>query len=682
LIRLLRNIALYLLAACLSAAGLLAGPARGQMSIARIQISQVDASAFPEVRLRAILRDGNTNPVSLTDARQSLELVETILGESRLVSQGDSYTISDVRAGVQVLFVVDIGQGINVSTLTGQSRLEDMKDILDALLSSLENGDSAGLMVVRGAEVRFLQPLTAELELLPQAMLSLPVDANGPSDSPQALEDALDELGGDALHGSLVQTVVFLSANIQQGSQRLPVISNTALRRDKVFIHTILVRKEEADLNQDFAAPLKALAANTGGSYIHYTEPGSITPLQAWLSGQRQQTAFSYRTERSDSAPRTLELRTRSSGVSLVSDSASYQVSPQPPRVIIEQPATNSEIRRLPAPGQTDPAQAEPLTALVTARVEWPDGYPRAITQAQLWVADLLTGPPLPNPGQEIRFTWDLTPYRTPGSLAVRLQVQVQDELGMQSLSDPAVIRLSLDLPAAASPTLPPASPVQATPAPLPPQPGGDDCSGLSGAQSAACRLVSLSLATWISILSLGVAALALALAYYYRDRLGKAGDSALDIMRQTFSRLATPASAELSATLEVLRGDDSLYGKRIPLYARTATPAGRSPQEAELVFDMYNDHSMVSRRHCEFREENGNFYVRDLGSTHGTFVNGMRLPEGGRGQALRDGDQIELGPVDRGGVLLRFRQSRPGAGRPPSKEEDNPYATRPGRPV
>ncbi len=49
-----------------------------------------------------------------------------------------------------------------------------------------------------------------------------------------------------------------------------------------------------------------------------------------------------------------------------------------------------------------------------------------------------------------------------------------------------------------------------------------------------------------------------------------------------------------------------------------------------------------VSRRHAEVAREGGRFYIKDLGSTNGTFVNGRRVSR----QLLADGDLIGLGKV------------------------------------
>jgi pSer/pThr/pTyr-binding forkhead associated (FHA) protein len=49
----------------------------------------------------------------------------------------------------------------------------------------------------------------------------------------------------------------------------------------------------------------------------------------------------------------------------------------------------------------------------------------------------------------------------------------------------------------------------------------------------------------------------------------------------------------------------------------------GRGPDAGIRLADPW-----VSRRHCEIDEINGTLVVRDLGSRHGTFVNGRRVTE------------------------------------------------------
>jgi len=60
-----------------------------------------------------------------------------------------------------------------------------------------------------------------------------------------------------------------------------------------------------------------------------------------------------------------------------------------------------------------------------------------------------------------------------------------------------------------------------------------------------------------------------------------------------------------------------------------------------EAGVDLIISRSSVSRRHAEvIRDQRGTWFVRDLGSTNGTFVNERKVEYEG----LRDGDQLRLG--------------------------------------
>lgn len=67
---------------------------------------------------------------------------------------------------------------------------------------------------------------------------------------------------------------------------------------------------------------------------------------------------------------------------------------------------------------------------------------------------------------------------------------------------------------------------------------------------------------------------------------------------------------------------------------------------------DIHLDHSSISKVHCAIARTDGLLYIRDLGSTNGTKVNGQRVTRG----ALLPGDelafakikfQVHLGPGD-----------------------------------
>ncbi|MEY2724218.1 MAG: hypothetical protein RLZZ458_85 [Planctomycetota bacterium] len=67
-------------------------------------------------------------------------------------------------------------------------------------------------------------------------------------------------------------------------------------------------------------------------------------------------------------------------------------------------------------------------------------------------------------------------------------------------------------------------------------------------------------------------------------------------------------------------------------------TVVGRSARHCDLILD----HSSISKQHCMLVKTDGLVYIRDLGSTNGTRVNGQRVTRG----ALLPGDTLSFASV------------------------------------
>ncbi|CNW48664.1 Conserved protein of uncharacterised function with Fha domain [Mycobacterium tuberculosis] len=86
------------------------------------------------------------------------------------------------------------------------------------------------------------------------------------------------------------------------------------------------------------------------------------------------------------------------------------------------------------------------------------------------------------------------------------------------------------------------------------------------------------------------------------------------------------------SALLVVKRGPNA--GSRV-LLDQAITSAGRHPDS-----DIFLDDVTVSRRHAEFRLENNEFNVVDVGSLNGTYVNREPVDSA----VLANGDEVQIG--------------------------------------
>jgi len=70
-------------------------------------------------------------------------------------------------------------------------------------------------------------------------------------------------------------------------------------------------------------------------------------------------------------------------------------------------------------------------------------------------------------------------------------------------------------------------------------------------------------------------------------------------------------------------------------LIDKDVTTAGRHPES-----DIFLDDVTVSRRHVEFRRSDGRFYVHDVGSLNGTYVNRQRVED----TELANEDELQIG--------------------------------------
>ena len=70
-----------------------------------------------------------------------------------------------------------------------------------------------------------------------------------------------------------------------------------------------------------------------------------------------------------------------------------------------------------------------------------------------------------------------------------------------------------------------------------------------------------------------------------------------------------------------------------------------------DVDLDAFDSDAKVSRRHARIRRTSGAYYIEDLGSTNGTYVNRGRRLLPGNTETLNDGDEVIVGKT-----FLRFQ--------------------------
>lgn len=95
------------------------------------------------------------------------------------------------------------------------------------------------------------------------------------------------------------------------------------------------------------------------------------------------------------------------------------------------------------------------------------------------------------------------------------------------------------------------------------------------------------------------------------------------------------PVGAEPVASFALIGVEGPASGKRYPLPPGAELVAGREAPDINLAGD-----SAASRRHAAFRATPTGVEVRDLNSTNGTYVNGVKITA----MALHEGDTVRIG--------------------------------------
>ena len=80
--------------------------------------------------------------------------------------------------------------------------------------------------------------------------------------------------------------------------------------------------------------------------------------------------------------------------------------------------------------------------------------------------------------------------------------------------------------------------------------------------------------------------------------------------------------------------------------------PNDRVPPDIDV--SGFKDSEVVSRVHADIRVEGDSYYIEDVGSSNGTYVNNIPLASGNR-HKLRSGDRIALGKGDKVSFIVQI---------------------------
>ncbi|MGM9619736.1 MAG: trypsin-like peptidase domain-containing protein [Oscillospiraceae bacterium] len=153
----------------------------------------------------------------------------------------------------------------------------------------------------------------------------------------------------------------------------------------------------------------------------------------------------------------------------------------------------------------------------------------------------------------------------------------------------------------------------------------------------------------WIALAVAAAAVIAVVLLVVLKKKKGPQEQKAAPAVPASAS---APASGDSGFRIQGVSG--ALEDKRFMIGRRDAVILGRDPQQCGVVFPANTPG--VSARHCAVWYEDGCVYIKDLGSSHGTFLAPGRRLAAEQAVQLRPGEAFFLGSQEQSFVIAERR--------------------------
>ncbi len=584
----------------------------------RLQITDVDASEFPLVRVTLLTADEQSAPIS--------DLSPLTLRENSTLVTDLSF--EKIPTGVDVTFVIDANPDIaGVDDETGLSRREKVQDSIRRFAESYMNPDGLDRVsiIVPGADGQsgqfLLQDETSPAGVVAAIEAYDPVSLR-PTPLNAMLTQALDQVQERAESDRVHSLLLFSDGRRLSEQLSYPLLTTQANDSGTPIYAAILgAVADETEIDN-----VRRLYEPTRAAYVHMPAASDTDPIYEILQQQGEQVQLSYRSGQRQNGQSQVDINLGSA-----SASGSFELELQPPEVRLG--GEDFQINRVGSAPDSALDTLQPAVQPMTATITWPDGFPRLLSGATL----LVNGQPQPLtdvlPDESLNtflFDWDISDL-VEGQFD--LVLTVTDELGFQGTSAAVSAQISSERPLVPTAVPTPRSEVQEgilESLPLPSIPW-ERPSWLSGDVAAGIAAVFLFLLV----------------AIFWRNRDQNEADNLLQRPMRTAPVIpvAEPESKvereNLVARLEPFAGAPT---ESIEFFGDNLT-IGRDEGTADIILP----HKSLAFLHARIRHQEEEYWLFDEGSAEGTYLNYERL--GLAPRMLQDGDIVQFGTVS-----YRFR--------------------------
>lgn len=559
-----------------------------------IQIQPPEIADFPNISVDFKVFLANNQPIT------ELTIDQLTLYEDQQPVEIQSLT--EIDQGTYFTLVINAGAVLDVRDIDGISPYQKIAAILEDWASSRRFVGSDGFSFVTNEGIGIHNAhsseawITALKAYQPNFRTSIP-SLDGLESAIQVAKDRVVPFGVD-------KAILYITPVISP-EQINPIETLAETARSAGISINIWMVDDPYFLTNDQGGALINMAASTGGQFFHYTGSEILPDPADLIDNLGKIFSITYQSEVRTTGTVPLSLAVNLPEGEIRAETNPFYIEVSPPKPILLSPPI-AITRRAPL-NAVDPEEAlDPDQVLFSIIIEYPDGNPREIIQSRLIVNGQIVAEQNQEPFD--KFSWDISTIDSTGEY--KIKAEITDSLGLSSETIETSVMVNVDLP-------------------------DSDSSPLQSRQK---------IGLWISG-GILLAALILLIVWGIWNFIQSATFSNLtNTFFSLFTRSKQPQvqiAAEESTVLATLIPINTILNEnedeQLTLDSQRMT-IGSSPERVSLVISS----SEIAPVHAQLRIKDKTFWLRDLDSPEGTWLNYARVS--GKPVELHPGDIIHFG--------------------------------------
>ena len=395
---------------------------------ASVNLTFPDTSKFPLISAFLdihnaqgdFIRDLTPNQVTILEDSQRLAVKE----------------LSEINPGVQFILALNPGRSMAIRNAEGVSRYDLISKVLKEWIGAPGKPalDDLSLLIIGAPEMTHLTDTSQWQTILDDDKL----DTKDDTVSLDILIRAFEIASDPTPRAGMGRVVVFITSptdgDVAVGLQSLAGRAN----QQGIQINIILVATPDMFLSP-VAIQLQTLAEQTHGKFTGFSGVEDIPNFEDYLENSRHIYRLLYESRLASPGDHQIGVEVQIANQVISSIPLLFNVNVQAPNPLFVSPPTDISRASL-AESTEDQAPFFPVAQTLDILVEFPDGFPRSILTATLYVDNVVsivnTKPPFEH------FTWDISHYTTSGDHHIR--VEVVDSLGIHGATIETLVHITV----------------------------------------------------------------------------------------------------------------------------------------------------------------------------------------------------------------------------------------------